>query len=234
MEEPMREPQYQRCIEHRDRHGSTRLGLMTSYAWYHDPRHLLFTLARYKFAAKMLSGRARVLEVGCGDGFASRIVQQEVGALVATDFDPAFVRDALDRMEERWKFDCRVHDLLEGPVAESFDGAYTLDVLEHIPQNLEDRFLGNLVASLNPHGIALVGTPSLESQTHASVVSREGHVNCKNAQGLKSTLARHFRDIQVFSMNDEVVHTGYPAMAHYLMALCCGPITHAAPPARPE
>jgi len=27
----------------------------------------------------------------------------------------------------------------------------------------------------------------------------------------------------VFSMNDEVVHTGFHPMAHYLMALACGP-----------
>jgi hypothetical protein len=25
----------------------------------------------------------------------------------------------------------------------------------------------------------------------------------------------------MFSMNDEVVHTGYHKMAHYLFALCC-------------
>jgi hypothetical protein len=26
----------------------------------------------------------------------------------------------------------------------------------------------------------------------------------------------------MFSMNDEVVHTGYHKMAHYLFAVCCG------------
>jgi hypothetical protein len=26
----------------------------------------------------------------------------------------------------------------------------------------------------------------------------------------------------MFSMNDEVVHTGYAAMSHYNLALCCG------------
>jgi hypothetical protein len=27
----------------------------------------------------------------------------------------------------------------------------------------------------------------------------------------------------MFSMNDEVVHTGFGPMAHYLIALCAGP-----------
>ena len=52
-----REPQYQPSIEIRDREGVARLGLMTNQAWRDDPRHLLFVLSRYKFVAKMLSGR---------------------------------------------------------------------------------------------------------------------------------------------------------------------------------
>lgn len=230
MTERMREPQYQRCLDHRARFGDARLGLMTSYAWYHDPRHLLFTLSRYKFVAKMLAGRERVLEVGCGDGFASRIVQQEVKQLVAIDFDPVFVRDAREQMQDPWKFDCRVHDLLDAPLAESFDGAYCLDVLEHIPPAVEDRFLGNLVQSMADRGVAVVGTPSQESQAHASVASREGHVNCKNARGLKETLSRSFADVFVHSMNDEVVHTGYSPMAQYLLAVCTGPLRGASRP----
>ena len=29
-------------------------------------------------------------------------------------------------------------------------------------------------------------------------------------------------DVFMFSMNDEVVHTGYSKLAHYIFALCCG------------
>ena len=52
---------------------------------HNDPKRLTFTLARYKFVAKMLAGYGHVLEVGCGDGFATRIVVQDVGALTAVD-----------------------------------------------------------------------------------------------------------------------------------------------------
>ena len=37
--------------------------------WRNDPKHLSFTLARYKFCAKLLDGKNTALEVGCGDGF---------------------------------------------------------------------------------------------------------------------------------------------------------------------
>src|SRR5437762_6680963 len=101
-----REPQYHRTLELARERGLTALGLMTNQAWQDDPRHLLFTLARYKFVSKMLSGSERVLEIGCADAFGTRLVLQEVRQLVATDFDPVFVGDVNQRMDARWRFEC--------------------------------------------------------------------------------------------------------------------------------
>jgi 2-polyprenyl-3-methyl-5-hydroxy-6-metoxy-1,4-benzoquinol methylase len=219
--ESTRDPVNQNVLDVRDEAGLARLGLMTNQVWHDDPKRLVFTLARYKFVAKMLSGRGRVLEIGCGDGFASRIVQQEVGHLTVSDFDPLFVADAQARATKRWPADAVVLDILAGPPAGSFDAAYSLDVLEHIPAEREDMFLSNVAAALDEHGVLIVGMPSLESQPHASPPSRAGHVNCKRGSDLKKTLERHFRNVFMFSMNDEVVHTGFFPMAHYLLAVCC-------------
>ncbi len=218
-----RESQYQACIELRDTMGLTQLGLMSSQVWHDDPRRLAFVLSRYKFVAKMFSGKQNVLEVGCADAFGTRIVLQETGQLTAVDFDPLFVEDALKHMNERWKFDCRVHDILEGPVEGKFDGAYALDVLEHIPLENEHRFITNIANSLTDHGVLIIGTPSIQSQKHASTQSTRGHINCKDGVCLKDMMLRFFHNVFIFSMNDEVVHTGFYPMAHYLMALCCYP-----------
>jgi hypothetical protein len=66
--------------------------------------------------------------------------------------------------------------------------------------------------------------PSLESQTYASPQSKEGHVNCQSGDELKKNLQGYFENVFIFSMNDEVIHTGYYPMAHYLLALCCRPL----------
>ena len=86
-----KEPQYARALDLAREGIVTTLGLMTNQAWADDPKHLLFTLARYKFVAKMLSGRKHVLELGCADAFGTRLVLQEVQRLTASDFDPMFV-----------------------------------------------------------------------------------------------------------------------------------------------
>ncbi|MEW6248481.1 MAG: class I SAM-dependent methyltransferase [Nitrospirota bacterium] len=216
------EKQYQEAIKQVKKRGHERLGLMTSWAYFDDPKRLAFTLSRYKFVAKMLSGRQHVLEVGCGDAFATRIVLQEVVALTAVDFDQSFVEDACARMTDRWAFTCTQHDILEGPVNGTFDAAYSLDVLEHISKEQEDRFISNVIASVIEHGVVIIGMPSLQSQIYASPQSKEGHVNCKDQHELRKLMERYFHNVFMFSMNDEVVHTGYHAMSHYNLALCCG------------
>ena len=220
MIEKTRESQYQ-CVLELEKQGLEQLGLMSSYAWSDDPRHLLFILARYKFVAKMFSGMKRVLEVGCADAFGTRIVRQEVPEVTATDFDTVFIERNQRQISSKWPITFKVHDMLAGPLAEGFDGVYAVDVIEHIPVEHEDQFVGNLAASLHPQGVCLIGSPSLQSQIHATKASKAGHVNCKDAPGMRATMSRHFHNVFIFSMNDEVVHTGYYPMAHYLWALCC-------------
>jgi hypothetical protein len=145
-----------------------------------------------------------------------------VESLVGIDFDPVFVEDARAGMDPRWAFDVCVHDMVASPFDGPFDAAYALDVLEHIPAADEDRFIANITRSLAAPGTAIFGLPSLESQPYASPLSKEGHVNCKSAPDLKRVMLRHFDEVFIFSMNDEVVHTGFYALAHYLFALCVG------------
>jgi 2-polyprenyl-3-methyl-5-hydroxy-6-metoxy-1,4-benzoquinol methylase len=217
-----REPQYQECLDAVAERGFERLGLRSSQSWHDDPKHLLFRLARYKFVAKMLSGSEHVLEIGCGDAFGTRLVQQEVKALSATDFDALFVEDVKARMVDRWKFPVFTHDLLAGPITGKYDGVFALDVLEHIASENERTFLGNAFAPLTPYGVGIIGMPTLESQVHASPTSRAGHVNCKTMPDLKKLMQTFFHNVFMFSMNDEVVHTGFHRMAHYIFAVGAG------------
>ena len=220
-EDGTREPQYNRCLEIRAAEGLTSLGLMTNQVWHDDPRRLAFLLARYKFVSKMLSGKRSVGEVGCGDAFGARIVLQEVGEVVAYDFDPVFIDDIRQRHSKKWRIQAQFHDIVEASLPNEHDGLYSLDVIEHIGIRDEDAYVSNLRDSLTDDGVLIIGTPSLESQTYASPPSKAGHINCKSGVQLKALLGKYFQNVFLFSMNDEVVHTGFYPMAHYLFAVCC-------------
>ena len=216
------EPQYDGHIELKYKQGLTKLGVEKNANWHSDPKRLAFVLSRYKFVAKMLSGKNSVLEVGCGDGFPVRIVLQEVKSVYAVDIDPVFIDDIRERIDEKWAFNCAAHDMLSGPVPGQYDAAYSLDVLEHIGQKSERTFIENIVKSLTKTGVLIIGMPSLESQSYASPLSKIGHVNCKTGADLKVLMLGYFDNVFMFSMNDEVVHTGYQPMAQYLFAIGAG------------
>jgi hypothetical protein len=207
----------------RDTIGLTSLGLMTNQVWYDDPRRLTFLLARYKFVAKMLAGRRDVGEVGCGDAFGTRVVLQEVPDVTVYDFDPLFIQDIRARRDERWPLKAEVHDIVAGPLPRKHEALFSLDVIEHIAPVNEHAYVANLCESLTENGLLMIGTPSLESQAYASPPSKAGHINCKTSTQLKALLEKYFEHVFVFSMNDEVIHTGFSHMAHYLFALCSTP-----------
>ena len=216
------ESQYSILDEYLSRYGRFQMGDMSSFTWNRDPKRLLFVLSRYKAVASMLDDETHVLEVGCGDAFGSRIVKQFVRDLTVSDADQVLINSARKLGCPPFEFDCVHHDFLVSSLTSesSFTSAFLLDVLEHIPREDQNRFLTNINNSLTKPSKVIIGMPSYESQSFASPESLEGHVNCQTKRGLRSSLLEVYNTVTVFSMNDEVLHTGFDKMSNYLLALC--------------
>lgn len=217
-----KEKQYGIHLRHQAKRGASVLGITASYLWHHDPKHILFTLSRYKFTSKMLAGQAHVAEIGCGDAFGSRLVGAAVDTLDGYDFDPIFIDNARATNTDRTNQRFYVHNIIKAPLPRRYHGLFALDVLEHILPAKEPRFMRHLTASLRRPGIVVLGTPNLTAQRYASRPSRQGHVNCKTFDELSALLKKSFNTVLMFSMNDEVVHTGFGPMAHYLFGVGIG------------
>jgi 2-polyprenyl-3-methyl-5-hydroxy-6-metoxy-1,4-benzoquinol methylase len=218
------EKQYAKYFENRDAIGNEVLGSMATNRWRSDSKLLGVTLSRYKFVSKMFGGFESVLEIGAADGWYSRVVLNEVRTLTLSDFDQIW----LDDFESQSVYassgtEYLIHDFVKSKLNRVFDGIYALDVLEHIQPKNQRQFLSNVCSSLLPLGVAIFGMPSAESQVYASEGSKTGHVNCQSGNELKENLSGHFNNVFIFSMSDEVVHTGFTPMAQYLLALCVSP-----------
>jgi len=214
------ERQYKKFFEDWEAQGPVKIGPMSSSIWRTDPKSVFIKLSRYKFVSKLVQGKDEVLEIGCGDGWASSLVMKEVGKLTLSDIDPIWSESVSNLYGENVSFE--QIDFTNTLPDKTYDAIYALDVLEHIDPKDSPRFCSNVAKSLRDSGLALIGMPSLESQLYASEVSKAGHVNCMSGDTLKSHLSVYFTNVFVFSMNDEVVHTGFYGMSHYLIALCLG------------
>ncbi len=216
-----KEKQYSIQFETLNKKGQVKLGPTCSHIWREDPRHLCFLLSRYKFCSKILSGKKNVLEVGCGDAFGSRLVLQTVDKIHAVDFDPLFISYAEKQYaNESLTISFQELDIIkQSPASGPFDGMYALDFIEHIDAKYEHFVLKNIIKVLTPNATAIFGLPNITALPYASKESKEGHINLKKANSLKIFLKKYFNEVIIFSMNDEVVHTGFFPMANYLFGI---------------
>ena len=198
------------------------LGRYTTQALFDDPASISFISSRYKFCAKLLSNKKNILEVGCGDGFGSIIMQQSCKKLKCTDINLKQIHDNKQRYKEFKKISFEYHDFRKGKFNKKFDAAYLVDVLEHIFPSEENIFIKNICKSLDINAVCMIGTPNKTSQKYASKYSKKGHVNTKTFENLASIGKKYFNNYFIFGMNDEVVHTGYPNMCHYLWLIGSG------------
>jgi len=205
-------------------HVEIPLGAPSSYSLVHDPKHLTFVLSRYKFVAKMLEGKASVMEFGSGDGIGLPIVAKAVGHVHCVDWDERHIDSIQRRLTPYFKnISLHRHDLNTGPVHVKADAIYSIDVIEHIDPAKEKSFMENLMSSLNPGGVMITGTPNISASSYASPCSAIQHINLKSQATLRSLMLDYFDNVFMFGMNDEVLHTGYGPMSHYIWSVAAGP-----------
>jgi len=197
------------------------LGRHASFNYLNNPRHLLHSLSRYKFSSKLIGKAQRVLEVGCSDGFCTNILAEVAGHVLAVDIDEDAIGEALDNpVADNVEFKCLdITDNTGFKEMGCFDAVVSMDVIEHILPEDQDVFLDAICRVLELEGMCIIGTPNATASQYASKASRDGHVNLFDAQRIEDALNDRFKKTLIFSMNDEVIHTGYHPMAHYLIGV---------------
>ncbi|WP_320173213.1 class I SAM-dependent methyltransferase [Maridesulfovibrio sp.] len=201
-----------------------RLSPHMAYNLKKDPKRLAFVLARYSFAAQMTTDCGSILELGCSEGIGASMLHGGTKPYLGMDLDTPAIETAQNNFATdtvRFKNE-NFLNMDEG----KFEAVVSLDVVEHISKGAdEDAFFKTIYDNITANGVCVIGTPNITSTPYASPESMRGHVNMFDAKRLKSTSENYFKNVFIFSMNDEVVHTGYHPMAHYLFAVGCNKIT---------
>jgi predicted TPR repeat methyltransferase len=204
-----------------NQHPEITFGRYVSY-WYHKtPRRILHSIAYYKFAAKLIGKEKRVLDIGCNEGLGTWVLAKECGFAKGVDFD----HQAIETARANYAYpniEFSEQNILEDDSVDRYDAIVNFDVIEHIyPENVES-FMQALKGKLSQSGLAIIGTPSLISQQFASEIAKKGHVNVYSPERLEEMMRKHFDFVFMFAANDEIVHTGYLPLAHYLIVIGCG------------
>ena len=185
-----------------------------------DPKLLSFVLSRYKFVSKILEGKKKVLEVGCGESFGSPLVKKAVKELYCCDYWEPVLNENKTRFKDFSKIKFLKHDFNLKPLKKNFDAAYLLDVFEHIAPLKSVNFIKNISKSLKKKSILIIGVPNKTAEKYASKASKLNHINLMTQKDMKKKIGKFFDHMLFFGMNDETLHTGYDPMQHYFFAVC--------------
>ena len=214
---------YHQGSDHQFEHPEILLGAPSSFSLVRDPKHLSFVLSRYKFVAKMLDGCGAVMEVGSGDGIGLPLVAQTVKHVHCVDWDERHIESIKRRLTPHVKtISLHLHDFNEDEIDLSVQAMYWVDVIEHLDPENETVFMNRIVQTLANNGMMITGTPNISAAHLQSEESKVQHINLKSFQSLKELMGQYFENIFMFGMNDEMLHTGYSPMCHYIWSIACG------------
>jgi len=183
---------------------------------------MCFVLSRYKFCARILEGKETILEIGCGDGFGIPMIAQNAKYVLGIDVDDRLINGNRKRLKKIEGIEFQKMDICKAVPNKTFDGVFSIDVIEHLDPRLEKSFMYNSCKCLEDDGICIVGSPNIAAKQHATRRSAIQHINLKSHKTLRELMNKYFKNVFIFSMNDEVVHTGFAPMAHYLFGIGVG------------
>jgi len=150
----------------------------------------------YKFAAKMIGKKKRVLEIGCGEGFGTWILAKECGFAKGIDAN----KNAIKTATANWKgprvdFECVA---LIDTAPQPWDAVVWFERRGHLPP---PSFWNILKRNLTHNGIAVIGTWG------------------KN--GVEKPLSRHFTHLFKFTAHDGMILAGHSGFAKGAIFLGC-------------
>ena len=194
-------------------------GEYISYWFYKSPRRVLHSMSYYKFAASLIGPGKKVLDIGCGEGLGTWLLAQSCGYAEGFDLDEKAISKAKENFTDP-RINFKYTDFLSVEPGK-YDAVVNFDLIEHIRPENAGLFLKKIQDSLKDEGIALIGTPNITSDKYATEVSRAAHINLYSGERLEEKMLEYFNHVFMFGANDEVVHTGFLPMSHYLFALGC-------------
>ncbi len=187
-----------------------------------NPLMSTIKLARFKFVSKMLSQKDTVLDLGCGNGLSSYYYSKFCKSVHGVDIQ--------DAVSDSWKtlktpnITFSQADILT-PQAYKYNASTItcVDVIEHFDKEQGDQILQYCCDCLKNQGRGtqlIIGTPSRHSQQYRAAHNQEHHLYEYDPDELQAICDKYFSRTFKFSMNDEVVHTGFSKLAWFFYVIC--------------
>jgi len=187
------------------------LGRELSYQFVNNPRKILYTMSYYKFAAKMIGSRKKVLHVGCGEGLGTWLLAKECGYARGIDTDIDSIRVAMNTWTDKIiSFEAIDFFLMK---KEEFYGLVSVDL--PLPHE-KSRFFKHITGYISHDGVAVIVTPNVISEQYVNSAGENGYW-----KQLLREMEQYFHHVFIFGATGEVIHTDFLMSSPYLILMGC-------------
>lgn len=181
-----------------------------------NPLMVAIKFARYKFISKLLQKNDAILEVGCYDGVSSNFFSQFCKTVDALDIDEA----ALDEAKQNFKhINFIKQDALLHKSNKKYNVIIMLDFIEHLTQEDGIKLIEKYTPFLSENGMMIIGTPSKHFEKYRAPHNKLHHLHEYYPSELQGLMQKYFDRTMMFSMNDEIVHTGNIDLAWFIYSI---------------
>jgi spore coat polysaccharide biosynthesis protein SpsF (cytidylyltransferase family) len=150
----------------------------------------------YEFAGAQFGADDSVLDIACGDGYGCRILAPRVGQVLGVDINRPLIAANLENNQvENIAYDvgdCFALSLPDGAVT----GATAMELIEHLPVDKVDDFIGEVRRVIRPGGRFICSTPQ---NSHGDIPLVPWHVKEYSVAELRAILDRHFSSVKILS-----------------------------------
>ena len=185
-----------------------------------NPLMATVKLSRYKFVSKMLDKNDEILDIGCGGGISTFYFSQFFKSATGIDNDTKRIKEWNEFKSNKIKFiEKNAKDLEKINI--SANCIINLDFIEHINKKDGIKFIQDCKNFLEKqknkrkNRMLIIGTPSFYSKKYRAKHNLKHHKHEYKPDELNTICKKYFSRTLKFTMNDELVHTGFDKLGWY-------------------
>jgi spore coat polysaccharide biosynthesis protein SpsF (cytidylyltransferase family) len=150
----------------------------------------------YEFAGEQFGAEDSVLDIACGDGYGCRIMAPQVGRVLGVDINqPLIAANRESNKVDNISYDvgdCFALSLPDGAMT----GATAMELIEHLPVDKVDDFIGEVRRVIQPGGSFICSTPQ---NSHGDIPLVPWHIKEYSVAELRAILEQHFSSVKILS-----------------------------------
>lgn len=158
---------------------------------------------RYESIVELVKDKI-VVDAACGEGYGSSILGNTARSVLGIDISP----EAVTRAEQNYGTESvsfRVGSVENLPVEDnSVDVFVSFETIEHVDQNIQEKFVKEVARVLKKDGMFIVSSPNKEIYSDLFDYHNEFHVHEMYKEEFSDLLHRNFKNVNLYNQYFEV------------------------------